>query len=99
MIRLIAVAGFAAAITSVEAMTPCASSSARRHDGMITQVAYYCAPAEHELAACMARTTIRHVRRCARWYGGLVRSLVLDCQCVPQTNSNPPPTSHSAFVG
>jgi len=69
MIRLIAVTGFAFAIvTSAEAMTP---APIAQPDGMITQVAYACGPGRTRVGGvCVARTTIRHARRCARWHGG-----------------------------
>jgi hypothetical protein len=70
MIRLIAVAGFALALaTSAEAMTP---APIHQPEGMITQVAFGCGPGRTRVAGvCVARTTIRHVRRCARWHGGV----------------------------
>jgi len=69
MIRLIAVAGFALAVTtSAQAMTP---APIPQPDGMITQVAAGCGAGRTMVAGrCVARTTIRQtrraVRRCAR---------------------------------
>jgi hypothetical protein len=69
MIRLIAVAGFALVVaTSAEAMTP---APIHQLGNMITQVAYACGPGRTRVGGvCVARTTIRHARRCARWHGG-----------------------------
>jgi hypothetical protein len=69
MIKLIAVTGFALAVaTSAEAMTPAALY---QPGGVITQVAYACGPGRTRVGGvCVARTTIRHARRCARWHGG-----------------------------
>jgi hypothetical protein len=70
MIRLIAVAGLALAVaTSAEAMTP---APMPQREGMITQVAYACGPGMTRVhGVCVARTTVRHARRCARWNGGV----------------------------
>ena len=70
MIRLIAVAGFALAVaTSAEAMTP---APMPQREGMITQVAYACGPGMTRVhGVCVARTAVRHARRCARWNGGV----------------------------
>jgi hypothetical protein len=74
MIRLIAVAAFALVVaTSAQAM-PVAPVHAP--DGMITQIAYGCGPGRTRVGGvCVARTTIRHVRRevrrCALWRGGV----------------------------
>lgn len=74
MIRLIAVAAFALAVTSsAQAMTV---APIHHPDGMITQVAYGCGPGRTRVGGvCVARTTIRHVRRgvrrCALWHGGV----------------------------
>ena len=71
MLRLIAVAGFALAVaTSAQAMTV---APIHQQDGMITQVAFGCGPGRTRVGdACVARTTIRHVRRearrCLRWH-------------------------------
>jgi len=74
MIRLIAVAAFALAVTtSAQAMTV---APIHQPDGMITQVAFGCGPFRTRVGGvCVARTTIRHVRRevrrCALWHGGV----------------------------
>jgi len=69
MIRLIAIASFTLAVAaSAEAMTP---APIYQPDGVITQVAYACGPGRTRVGGvCVARTTIRHARRCARWHGG-----------------------------
>jgi hypothetical protein len=65
MLRLLAAAGFVAALAaSAQAMTlaPLAQS-----DGMITQVRFGCGPGRTRVAGiCVARTTIRHTRRAYR---------------------------------
>ncbi len=68
MIRLIAFAAFALAVTtSAQAMTV---APVHAPDGMITQVAYMCGPGmTRRNGVCVARTTVRHHRRCARWNG------------------------------
>ena len=74
MIRLIAFAAFALAVaSSAQAMTV---APVYEPDGMITQVAFGCGPFRTRVGGvCVARTTIRHVRRdvrrCARWHGGV----------------------------
>jgi hypothetical protein len=70
MMRLIAVAGFALAVaTSAEAMT---SAPIHQPDGMMTQVAYACGPGMTRVSGvCVARTTVRHARQCARWNGSV----------------------------
>jgi hypothetical protein len=74
MIRLIAVAAFALAVaTPAQAMTV---APIHQPDGMITQVAFGCGPFRTRVGGvCVARTTIRHVRRevrrCALWHGGV----------------------------
>jgi hypothetical protein len=61
MIRLIAVAGFLAFATSAQAMSP---APIPQPDGMITQVRLACGPGRTRVGGvCVARTTIRHVRR------------------------------------
>src|SRR5262245_9478173 len=61
MIRLIAVAGFLAFATSAQAMSP---APLPQLDGMITQVRLACGPGRTRVGGvCVARTTIRHVRR------------------------------------
>jgi hypothetical protein len=69
MIRLIAFAAFALAVaTSAQAMTV---ATVHHPDGMITQVAWGCGPGMTRInGVCVARTTVRHARRCARWNGG-----------------------------
>jgi hypothetical protein len=64
MLRLIAVAGFALAVTtSAQAITPAPIPQ----DGMITQVRLGCGPGRTRVeGVCVARTTIRHTRRMAR---------------------------------
>jgi len=62
MLRLIAVAGFLAFATSAQAMMP--ATPIPQLDGMITQVRLACGPGRTRVGgACVARTTIRHVRR------------------------------------
>jgi hypothetical protein len=74
MIRFLAFAAFALAVTtSAQAMTV---APINQPDGMITQVALGCGPFRTRVGGvCVARTTIRHVRRqarrCARWHGGV----------------------------
>ena len=70
MIRLITVAGFALAIaTSAQAMSPV---PLRQPNGMITQVREACGAGRVRVnGVCVARTTIRQTRRCARWNGGV----------------------------
>jgi hypothetical protein len=70
MIRLIAVAGFVLAIiTSAEAMT---FAPIHQADGMMMRVAYACGPGMTRIhGVCVARTTVRHARRCARWNGSV----------------------------
>jgi len=65
MIRLIAVAGLALAVTtSTQAMTPAPIS---QPDGMITQVALACGVGRTRInGVCVARTTVRHTRRAVR---------------------------------
>jgi len=70
MIKLIAVAAFVLAITtSAEAMT---AAPFHQPDDAITQIAYACGPGRTRVGGiCVARTTIRHARRCARWHAGV----------------------------
>jgi hypothetical protein len=70
MIRLIAVAGFALTLaTSAEAIT---HAPIHQPESTITPVAYGCGVGRTRVAGvCVARTTIRAVRRCARWNGGV----------------------------
>lgn len=69
MIRLIAFAAFALAVTtSAQAMTV---APVHQPNGMIAQVAWGCGPGMTRInGVCVARTTVRHARRCARWSGG-----------------------------
>ena len=69
MVRLIAVAAIAfAAATSAQAMSPAPLHQA---DGMITQIREACGAGRVRInGVCVARTTKRQVRRCARWSGG-----------------------------
>ena len=69
MIRVIAFAAFALAVTtSAQAMTV---APVHEPGGIITQVAWGCGPFRTRVnGVCVARTTIRHYRRCVRWYGG-----------------------------
>ena len=68
MIRLIAVAFALAVATSAQAMSPAPLHQA---DGMITQVREACGAGRVRInGVCVARTTKRQVRRCARWSGG-----------------------------
>jgi len=70
MIRLIAILGFALALaTSAGAMTP---APIHQPESVIAQVAFGCGVGRTRVAGvCVARTTIRAVRRCARWNGGV----------------------------
>jgi hypothetical protein len=70
MIKLIAVAAFAFAVaTSAEAMT---AAPTHQPDNTITQVAYGCGMGRIRIGGvCVARTTMRHERRCMRWTGHL----------------------------
>ena len=73
MIRLIAFAAFAIALTTSAQAMPVAP--VHEPDGMITQVAWACGPFRTRVnGVCVARTTVRHARRnyrrCARWHGG-----------------------------
>jgi hypothetical protein len=70
MIRSIAlVAAFALAVTtSAQAMTV---ATVHESDGMITQAAWLCGPFMTRInGVCVFRSTVRHARRCVRWYGG-----------------------------
>ena len=69
MIRLIAFAAFAFVVTmSVQAM-PVAPIA--EPEGMITQVVAGCGAGRTRVnGVCVARTTKRQARRCARWSGG-----------------------------
>ena len=68
MIRLIAVAFALTIATSAQAMSP---APLHQTDGMITQVREACGAGRVRVnGICVARTTIRQTRRCARWSGG-----------------------------
>jgi hypothetical protein len=71
MIRLIAFAAFAIAVApSAQAMSP---APLYQPDGMTTQVAFGCGPFRTRIGGvCVARSTIRQVRRCALWGVGHV---------------------------
>jgi len=70
MMRLIAFAVFALAITSSAQAMPVAP--VHEPDGMITQAAAACGAGRTRVGGvCVARTTKRQVRRCARWSGGV----------------------------
>ena len=74
MIRLVAFAAFALAVTTSAQAMPVAPL--HQPEGMITQVAYGCGPFRTRVnGVCMARVTKRHirreVRRCARWHEGV----------------------------
>ena len=69
MIKSIAV-GFALTLaTSVQAKSPAALH--HQPDGMITQIPEACGAGRVRInGVCVARTTKRQARRCARWSGG-----------------------------
>ena len=68
MIRLITVAFALTLATSVQAMSPAPLQQA---DGMITQIREACGAGRVRInGVCVARTTKRQARRCARWSGG-----------------------------
>lgn len=69
MIRVIAIAGFALVLAaSAQAMTP----APLHQPSAITNVAFACGPGRTRVGGvCVARTTIRHARRCVRWTGHL----------------------------
>jgi hypothetical protein len=74
MIRSIATAVFAAALTMSAQAMPVAP--AHQPDGLITQAAFGCGPFRTRVAGvCVARATIRQtrrqVRRCVVWNGGV----------------------------
>jgi hypothetical protein len=70
MIRLIAIAGFALVVaTSAQAVTPAPIAVP---DRVITQVREACGMGRVRVnGVCVARTTIRHARRCMRWSGSV----------------------------
>ena len=68
MIRLITIAFALTLATSVQAMSP---APLNQPDGMITQVREACGAGRVRInGVCVARTTKRQARRCARWSGG-----------------------------
>ena len=68
MIRLITVAFALTLATSVQAMSP---APLHQPDGMITQIREACGAGRVRInGVCVARTTKRQARRCARWSGG-----------------------------
>ena len=68
MIRLITVAFALTLATSVQAMSP---APLHQTDGMITQIREACGAGRVRInGVCVARTTKRQARRCARWSGG-----------------------------
>ena len=68
MMRLIAVAFALTLATSVQAMSP---APLHQPDGMITQIREACGAGRVRInGVCVARTTKRQARRCARWSGG-----------------------------
>jgi len=69
MIRLIAVVAFALAVTTSAQAMPVAP--VHEPVTMITQIAAACGPGmTRRNGVCVARTTVRQTRRCARWSGG-----------------------------
>ena len=68
--RFIAVAVFALAVaTSAHAIT---LAPLHQSDDTITQVREACGAGRVRInGVCVARTTIRQTRRCARWHGGV----------------------------
>ncbi|MBY0381178.1 MAG: hypothetical protein K2W78_04595 [Xanthobacteraceae bacterium] len=74
MIKTIAFAAFALAVTTSAYAMPAAPF--QEQGNLITQVAFGCGPGRTRVnGICVARTTIRHVRRdarrCAFWNGGV----------------------------
>ena len=68
MTRLVAVAFALAVATSAQAMSP---APLQQPDDMVTQIREACGAGRVRInGICMARTTKRQVRRCARWNGG-----------------------------
>jgi len=69
MIRLIAFAAFALIVTTSAQATPVAP--VHEPDSIITQIVAGCGAGRTRVnGVCVARTTKRQVRRCARWNGG-----------------------------
>jgi hypothetical protein len=76
MIRLIAIAMFALALTTSAQAMPAAP--VHQPDGLVTEVAFGCGPFRTRVAGvCVARSTIRqtrrHMRRCLVWRRGVCR--------------------------
>jgi hypothetical protein len=70
MMRLIAFAVFALSITTSAQTMPVAP--VQQPDGVVTQAAAACGAGRTRVGGvCVARTTKRQVRRCARWSGGV----------------------------
>jgi hypothetical protein len=70
MMRLIALAAFVLAVTTSAQAMPVAP--VHEPDGMITQIAAACGAGMTRVGGvCVARTTKRQVRRCARWSGAV----------------------------
>ena len=68
MIRLVAVAFALAVATSAQAMSP---APLQQPDEMVPQIRQACGAGRVRInGVCVARTTKRQVRRCARWSGG-----------------------------
>ncbi len=68
--RLIALAAFVWVMTTSAQAMPITPVHAP--DGMVTQVAYGCGPGRTRVrGVCVARTTVRHARRCIRRTGGV----------------------------
>ena len=68
MIRFFALAFALALATSAQAMSP---APLQQPDEMVTQVREACGAGRVRInGVCVARTTKRQVRRCARWNGG-----------------------------
>ena len=70
MIKLFAVVAFALAVaTSAQAMTLAPLS---QPDSVITQARMGCGVGRVMVnGVCVARSTMRQARRCARWHGGV----------------------------
>jgi hypothetical protein len=76
MIKTIAFAAFALAITTSAQAMPAAP--APEQGNLVTQVAFGCGPGRTRVrGVCVARTTVRQtrraVRRCVVWRGGVCR--------------------------
>ena len=67
MMKYIAIAGLALAFA---APTHAMTRAPLQADSLVTQVREGCGPGEVRRAGiCVARTTVRHARRCIRWTG------------------------------